>query len=153
MTPGGTVRPLPAAVRAFDALAPGFDAAFAGWRSVAAQRRAVRRELLAAFSSGSRLLELGGGTGEDALFLAGEGRRVHVTDGAPAMVERTRAKARAAGLDDRVTAEAVTLEGLDAWAAARTTPPSRGGSRASSRRGRASFSSSSARSRPPTSPS
>ena len=120
MTPVETMHPLPAAVRAFDALAPGFDAAFAGWKSVAAQRRAVRRELLAAFSPGSRLLELGGGTGEDALFLAGEGRRVHVTDGAPAMVERTRAKARTSGLDERVTAEAVTLEGLDAWAAART---------------------------------
>ncbi|HQQ79709.1 MAG TPA: class I SAM-dependent methyltransferase, partial [Thermoanaerobaculia bacterium] len=112
--------PLPAAVRAFDALAPGFDAAFAGWTSVAAQRRAVRRELLAAFPPGARLLELGGGTGEDALFLAAEGRRVHVTDGAPAMVRRTREKARAAGLDEEVTAEALTLETLDAWAATRT---------------------------------
>lgn len=120
MTPDGTVSTLPAAVRAFDALAPAFDGAFAGWESVAAQRRAVRRELLAAFAPEARLLELGGGTGEDALFLAAEGRRVHVTDGAPAMIERTRAKARAAGLDDRVTAEAVTLEALDAWAAART---------------------------------
>lgn len=120
MTPGGAVHPLPAAVRAFDALAPGFDAAFSGWASVAAQRRAVRRELLAAFPPGARLLELGGGTGEDALFLAAEGRGVHVTDGAPAMVAQTRAKARASGLDGLVTAEAVTLETLDAWAAART---------------------------------
>jgi ubiquinone/menaquinone biosynthesis C-methylase UbiE len=111
---------LPAAVRAFDALAPGFDAAFGGWMSVAAQRRAVRRELLAAFPRGARLLELGGGTGEDALFLAGQGRSVHVTDGSPAMVERTREKARAAGFDENVTAEAVTLETLHAWAAART---------------------------------
>ncbi len=108
------------AVRAFDALAPGFDAAFSGWTSVAAQRRAVRRELLAAFPAGARLLELGGGTGEDALFLAGHGRTVHVTDGAPAMVERTRKKVRAAGLDDDVTAEVVALESLPAWAAARS---------------------------------
>ena len=43
--------------------------------SVAAQRRSVRRELLGAFPPGARLLELGGGTGEDALFLAaGTGR-------------------------------------------------------------------------------
>ncbi len=105
------------AVRAFDALAPSFDAAFAGWRSVAAQRRAVRRELLAAFPPGSRLLELGGGTGEDALFLAREGRSVHVTDGAPAMIERTRAKARTAALDGLVTAERVALEEFDVWAA------------------------------------
>lgn len=120
MTPGAPVTSLSPAVRAFDALAPGFDAAFSGWTSVAAQRRAVRRELLAAFPTGARLVELGGGTGEDALYLAAEGRRVHVTDGAPAMVRRTREKARAAGLDEEVTTEAVTLETLDAWAAART---------------------------------
>ena len=120
MTAGSAMMPLPAAVRAFDALAPGFDAAFEGWMSVAAQRRSVRRELLGAFPPGARLLELGGGTGEDALFLAAAGRRVHLTDGAPAMVQRTREKARTAGLDEEVTAEAVTLETLDAWAAART---------------------------------
>jgi ubiquinone/menaquinone biosynthesis C-methylase UbiE len=108
------------AVRAFDALAPGFDAAFDGWTSVAAQRRAVRRELLAAFAPGARLLELGGGTGEDALFLAAEGRRVHVTDGAPAMIARTRAKACAASLGSLVTAECVALEEFAAWAAARS---------------------------------
>ena len=97
--------PLPPAVRAFDALAPEFDAAFAEWASVAAQRRAVRRALLAAFPPGVRLLELGAGTGEDALFLASEGRRVHATDGAPAMVALAREKARAHGLAGRVTAD------------------------------------------------
>lgn len=119
MTPETPAVPLSAALRAFDALAPDFDEAFAGWKSVAAQRRAVRRALLAAFPPGSRLLELGGGTGEDALFLAAAGRQVHLTDGAPAMVERTRAKARTAGLEHRVTAERVALEELGAWAASR----------------------------------
>lgn len=112
------------AVRAFDALAPVFDARFAEWKSVAAQRRAVRRELLAAFAEGASLLELGGGTGEDALFLAERGRSVLVTDGAPAMVERVRQKARAAGLEGRVSAEAVALEDLDDWARARGGPSS-----------------------------
>ncbi|HTS01457.1 MAG TPA: methyltransferase domain-containing protein [Thermoanaerobaculia bacterium] len=111
------------AVRAFDALASGFDAAFSGWTSVAAQRRAVRRALLAAFPPGARLLELGGGTGSDALFLASEGRSVHVTDGAPAMVERTREKACAAGLDGRVTAERVALEEVATWASSRAGRP------------------------------
>ncbi len=41
-----------------------------------------------------------------------------MTDGAPAMVERTRAKARAAGLDSLVTAESVALEDLEAWGGA-----------------------------------
>lgn len=110
------------AIRAFDALAPRFDDAFAGWKSVDAQRRAVRRELLAAFPPGARLLELGGGTGEDALFLAAAGRSVHVTDGAPAMIARTRAKARAAGFEGLVTAERVALEELGGWASAGDRP-------------------------------
>ncbi len=108
------------AVRAFDALAPSFDERFSGWRSVAAQRRAVRGALLEAFPVGATLIELGGGTGEDAIFLAERGRRVLVTDGAPAMVGRAAEKARAAALGERVTSERVSLEELDTWAAARS---------------------------------
>lgn len=116
---GNVTKALPPAVRAFDALAPVFDERFGAWKSVAAQRRAVRHALLTGFPEGARLIELGGGTGEDALFLAQAGRRVLVTDGAPAMVARVEEKAREAGLADRVTAERVSLEELDAWAAAR----------------------------------
>ncbi|MFI5182204.1 MAG: class I SAM-dependent methyltransferase [Thermoanaerobaculia bacterium] len=112
---------LPPAVRAFDALAGLFDERFGAWQSVAAQRRAVRRELLSAFPEEAALLELGGGTGEDALFLARHSRRVHVTDGAPAMVMRTREKAEAQSLTDRVTAEAVAIEELGSFAEARAT--------------------------------
>jgi ubiquinone/menaquinone biosynthesis C-methylase UbiE len=107
------------AVRAFDALAPLFDERFGEWKSVAAQRRAVRRELLAVFGEGASLLELGGGTGEDALFLAARGRNVLVTDGAPGMVTRTRLKAARAGLEARLAAERVALEELDEWAVGR----------------------------------
>lgn len=108
------------AVRAFDSVADVFDERFGEWASVAAQRRAVRRELLAAFPEGSRLLELGGGTGEDALYLARNGRRILVTDGAPSMIERTRRKVAEAGLADRVEAEAVAIEDLEAFASRRT---------------------------------
>ncbi len=107
------------AIRAFEAVADVFDERFGAWASVAAQRRAVRRELMAAFPEGSRLLELGGGTGEDALFLATRGRRILVTDGAPRMVERTRRKATEAGLGDRVEAEAVAIEDLQEFACRR----------------------------------
>ena len=54
---------LPPAVAAFDAIASDYDRRFGGWASVAAQRRAVRRELLSLFRPEARLLELGGGTG------------------------------------------------------------------------------------------
>src|SRR5690606_40579022 len=73
----------PAAVEAFDASAAVFDARFGDWASVVAQRQAVRRMLLDTFPPGARLLELGGGTGEDAVFLAAHERRVLLTDGAP----------------------------------------------------------------------
>jgi len=70
---------------AFDAIAESFDTRFAPWRSVAAQRRAVRGELRAAFPEPARLLEIGGGTGEDAGWLIEQGHSVLLTDAAPAM--------------------------------------------------------------------
>lgn len=79
----GTLRP---AADAFDRIAGQFDARFGEWRSVAAQRVAVRRNLLAAFPPGASVVEIGGGTGEDAAFLADHGRRVLMTDASPQMV-------------------------------------------------------------------
>lgn len=81
----------PAAV-AFDAVAPGFDARFGAWRSVAAQRRAVRAALLQAFPERGHILELGGGTGEDAAFLAEHGFDMLLTDPSPTMVALANAK-------------------------------------------------------------
>lgn len=89
---------LPLAAAAFDATAPVFDERFGAWRSVAAQRAAVRQALLAAFPIGSRLLEIGGGTGEDARWLAARGREVLVTDASPAMVSIAAAKLAGRGL-------------------------------------------------------
>lgn len=112
--------PLSPAVRAFDALAPDFDRRFGAWASVAAQRRAVRHVLLDTFPAGASLLELGGGTGEDALFLAARGRTVHLTDGSPEMVRRSKEKikekAKAAGLASKVSAERVAIEELESFA-------------------------------------
>jgi SAM-dependent methyltransferase len=74
------------AALAFDAIAPQFDARFGAWGSVAAQRRAVRTALLREFPAGGKILELGGGTGEDAAFLAAQRFQVLLTDPSPAMV-------------------------------------------------------------------
>jgi SAM-dependent methyltransferase len=81
----------PAAL-AFDAIAPAFDSRFGAWHSVAAQRRAVRGALLRAFPAGGHILELGGGTGEDASFLAERGFDIFLTDPSPAMVAQAKAK-------------------------------------------------------------
>jgi SAM-dependent methyltransferase len=58
------------------------------------------------------VLELGGGTGEDAIFLAQHGRNVLLTDGAPAMIARAQEKIRAAELGDRVHAQQIAIEEL-----------------------------------------
>ena len=103
--------PLPA--RAFDAIADVFDSRFGAWESVATQRRAVRRELARAFPPGASVLEIGGGTGEDALWLAERGRSVLLTDISPRMVLRARAKfAGHRGLRAQVAA-AEAIETID----------------------------------------
>jgi ubiquinone/menaquinone biosynthesis C-methylase UbiE len=82
-----TTNALAPAAQAFDAIAASFDDRFGEWKSVAAQRRAVRRELLRIFPKGGDILEIGGGTGEDAVWLAEHGYRVQLTDPSPSMVE------------------------------------------------------------------
>lgn len=89
---------------AFDAIAPVFDERFGAWASVAAQRRVVRETLLQQLQPRGHVLEVGGGTGEDALFLAERGFRVLLTDASPAMVEIARQKLSPLGSDSRVVA-------------------------------------------------
>jgi SAM-dependent methyltransferase len=100
------------AARAFDAIAPAFDARFGAWLSVAAQRRAVRSRLLNEFPAGGRILELGGGTGEDGSFLAMRGFQVVLTDSSPAMVSIARAKLAPLGGQ----AEVASAEEMDEFA-------------------------------------
>ena len=98
------------AATAFDAVAPTFDSRFGAWQSVAAQRRAVRAELLRVFPKGGRILELGGGTGVDATFLAERGFEMLLTDPSPAMVELAKAKLAPLGSLARIAAGEDTEE-------------------------------------------
>jgi SAM-dependent methyltransferase len=96
-------KPPSAAAAAFDAIAERFDERFTPWLSVAAQRRAVRKALADAFPPGSSLIEIGGGTGEDALWLLERERKVLLTDASPLMVRIASAKfAGRAGAGARV---------------------------------------------------
>lgn len=99
------------AARAFDGEAPGYDRGF-GRNPVGLLFRYVFQERLRArFPRGARVLDLGCGTGEDALFLAGQGVFVHAVDVAPAMIECARAKAAQRGLAaDRVRFEVRDVE-------------------------------------------
>lgn len=93
-----------AAALAFDAVAPHFDARFGAWRSVTAQRQAVRRALLETLPAGAHVLELGGGTGEDAVWMEQNGFKVLLTDASTAMVAEAGAKLAPYGAQARVMA-------------------------------------------------
>jgi SAM-dependent methyltransferase len=96
-----TMRP---AAQAFDAIAPVFDHRFGAWLSVMAQRRAVRGALVKEFPERGHILELGGGTGEDAAFLAETGYEILLTDPSPTMVELARAKLSPFGSEAQLSA-------------------------------------------------
>lgn len=89
-------------VAPFDAEAATYDDAFTATRLGRWLRDLVRPRLAAAFPPGSRVLELGCGTGEDAVWLGRRGVHVVATDAAPRMVQATRAKAARWGVADRV---------------------------------------------------
>lgn len=88
----------------FEDLAASYDDTFTRSSIGRRMRAAVWRRLDAAFPSGARILELGCGTGEDAVHLAGRGVHVLATDPAEAMVRETRTKAGRNDVADRVTA-------------------------------------------------
>jgi SAM-dependent methyltransferase len=94
------------AARAFDAEAAGYDQGF-GRNPVGLLFRYVFQERLRArLPRGARVLDLGCGTGDDALFLAGQGVTVLAIDVAPGMIESARAKAAERGIgEDRVRFE------------------------------------------------
>lgn len=72
----------------------------------------MQRRLRAAFAAGDRVLELGCGTGEDAVHLGGHGVRVLATDASAGMVAAASRKVEAAGLRDLVEVRQLALEEL-----------------------------------------
>jgi ubiquinone/menaquinone biosynthesis C-methylase UbiE len=78
---------LSAAATAFDRVANFYDELFTHTAIGMAQRKQVWSKLIAAFPTGSRILELNCGTGEDARFLAARGRSVVACDASIEMIE------------------------------------------------------------------
>jgi SAM-dependent methyltransferase len=81
---------LSAAAAAFDRIASTYDAQFTHTVVGRAQRKQVWTALLAAFPVGSHILELNCGTGEDARFLAKQGRFVVACDASEEMLRVAR---------------------------------------------------------------
>ncbi len=102
----------PAPARPFDAIASEYDAAFTDRLLGRWLRSMVWQRFAQTFDPGQRVLELGCGTGEDAIWLARQGVIVTATDASTAMLEITRRKAEAAGVSDRVSVSRLDLESL-----------------------------------------
>lgn len=98
-----------AIARAFDALADSYDALYGpeGNAVMTWLREVNLRWLEETFPPGTRLLELGCGTGEEAIRLAAGGRIIYATDISPRMAAITARKAAKAGLAARVKVAAM----------------------------------------------
>jgi len=93
----------------FDSLAPTYDDSFTHTKIGQHLRGRVQARLDRQFQAGDHVLELGCGTGEDALHLAKRGVRVLATEVSSAMLSATRAKTAGEPL---VTVERVDLRAL-----------------------------------------
>ena len=103
-----------ASAAAFDAIASRYDDLFSAAANplIAMMRQRVFRAVDRHFPSPATLLEIGCGTGEDALSLVERGHRVIACDPAPSMITAARSKARAAGRSGAVELLRGTVEEL-----------------------------------------
>ena len=83
---------------AFDSVAADYDGVRGNNAAIQDMRAEMWGWLDATFAPGSRLLDLGCGTGLDAVRMAHLGHRVTATDWSPEMVRRTKERARSEGL-------------------------------------------------------
>jgi len=97
---------------AFDAMATGYDAAFTESALGKTLRALVWSRLEQVFGTSKRVLELGCGTGEDALHLARRGVEVVAVDASSQMIQVARQKAGAAGDSARVDFRCLKMEQL-----------------------------------------
>jgi len=89
---------------AFDSVAADYDGPRGNNALIQDMRTEMWRTLDATFAPGSRLIDLGCGTGLDAVRMAQVGHHVVATDWSPRMIERTQARAQREPLSRRVQA-------------------------------------------------
>jgi ubiquinone/menaquinone biosynthesis C-methylase UbiE len=97
---------------AFDAVASRYDDTWTSSVIGRLQRESVWRAIDGMYSPGGLILDLGCGTGVDAVYLARAGFRVHATDISAAMLQATRKRLEREGITDEVTFGLGALEDL-----------------------------------------
>ncbi len=90
--------------RAFDGVANEYDGALGNNVLIQRMRAQVIARIVRTFPQGARWLDLGCGTGIDAVDLARRGYEILAIDSSPAMVQRTRARIADARVHDRARA-------------------------------------------------
>ncbi|MDB5154790.1 MAG: class SAM-dependent methyltransferase [Mucilaginibacter sp.] len=101
------------AAEAFTGQSGIFDDLYRANAIVGYKRERVHAHVLKYLSPGSTILELNSGTGEDAIFFAGEGHKVHATDISPGMQGRLMLKVKKHHLDEMVSNELCSYTNLD----------------------------------------
>lgn len=92
---------------AFDSVAADYDGPRGNNTLIQDMREEMWRRLDATFAPGSRLIDLGCGTGLDAIHLAQQGHYVTATDWSPRMIDRTSDRAIRANVAQNVQAVAI----------------------------------------------
>ena len=99
--------------RAFDSVAADYDGPRGNNALIQRMRITLWDTVATELPVGSRLVDLGCGTGLDAGEFASRGYSVLATDWSPAMVARTRERAARQGLEERLTAAHVGIQQLE----------------------------------------
>ncbi len=102
-----------AAAGAFGRQAPEFDKLYRSDTIIRYKRNRVREHMENFLQPGSQILELNAGTGEDAVYFAGKGHRVHATDIAEAMLKVLDQKVKEQQLEKLVSHEQCSFTNLD----------------------------------------
>jgi SAM-dependent methyltransferase len=96
----------------FDEMAADYDHSFTHTACGGVLRGRVWERMDIVFAARQHILELGCGTGEDAIRLARRGHRVCATDASAEMIRIARLKAAAAGCAERIEFQVLPMESL-----------------------------------------
>jgi ubiquinone/menaquinone biosynthesis C-methylase UbiE len=100
---------------AFNHIGARYDTEFTNTELSRWFRQRVWDRLAILYPPGDLVLELGCGTGEDAIFLAKRGVRVVASDGSQAMLDETARKAQVEGVADRIETRRLDFSEAADW--------------------------------------
>jgi ubiquinone/menaquinone biosynthesis C-methylase UbiE len=101
------------AATAFSRQSAIFDQLYSANEIVQYKRQRVQNHLQQYISPGNFILELNSGTGQDAIWLARQGCRIHATDISTGMQEVVQQKIRTEGLDNFISCELCSFTQLE----------------------------------------